>query len=429
MNSTNHQYITKYFTANDQPILKSPASEEELKNLTGIVYLFFNKINHKVYVGQYKHSFYKRYSKKRENWYKYAKNPHFKYALKLFFAENFEIFILEHSINNLTALDLMEITYIDMYYSCNNKFGYNKTIGGNRTTLFCDEIKNKLKIKRESRKEIFVHKAKIIHENKFDYSNIVFNGMTYKVENILCNKCHKTFNQLATCHVQGQGCPECGRNRRRIAQRMTKEEFIEKAIIKHGNEFDYCLDNFINIKSFIKVKHKNCGYEFYVTVSNHLYKNIKTNACPKCRKGNMVTSGKGIVKVDPINNTVVEKFVSIAKAEKSMGCSHMTDALKSGKILKGFIWKYSDGFCYKKRKVARKLKNIFEKFIKRSIEKYGDERFEYDVSSYSGLHYPVNIFCNICCKWFSRIARQHLKCIERYCPNCKNVKNKILFSP
>lgn len=58
-----------------------------------------------------------------------------------------------------------------------------------------------------SRKE-FLQKAKTVHGDKYDYSKLVYKGLTSKVT-ILCHK-HGKFRQKASNHIyQGSGCPKC----------------------------------------------------------------------------------------------------------------------------------------------------------------------------------------------------------------------------
>lgn len=54
---------------------------------------------------------------------------------------------------------------------------------------------------------LFIHQAKKVHGELYDYSNTVFNGKNKHVD-ILCKK-HGTFSQQANSHISGAGCPIC----------------------------------------------------------------------------------------------------------------------------------------------------------------------------------------------------------------------------
>ena len=59
-----------------------------------------------------------------------------------------------------------------------------------------------------SNREDFVKKAKLIHGEKYDYSNVVYCGSHIKVE-IICNK-HGAFNMTPADHLyHNEGCPLC----------------------------------------------------------------------------------------------------------------------------------------------------------------------------------------------------------------------------
>lgn len=56
--------------------------------------------------------------------------------------------------------------------------------------------------------EEFVRKSKEVHGEKYDYSSVEYIGANYKVL-IIC-PIHGIFEQRASAHLDGQGCPLCG---------------------------------------------------------------------------------------------------------------------------------------------------------------------------------------------------------------------------
>lgn len=58
--------------------------------------------------------------------------------------------------------------------------------------------------------EKFIEKASLIHDNKYDYSKVVYTKTEDKVE-IICKE-HGSFMQTPHNHLQGAGCPKCGRH-------------------------------------------------------------------------------------------------------------------------------------------------------------------------------------------------------------------------
>ena len=97
--------------------------KEELPYKGGI-YLFENKINGKVYVGQSVNI-----HKRIINHFNSNPELYFHRALKKYGIENFNIYILEY-LEQKEEMNTREIYYIDKYNSNNPDFGYNLTKGG-----------------------------------------------------------------------------------------------------------------------------------------------------------------------------------------------------------------------------------------------------------------------------------------------------------
>ena len=70
--------------------------------------------------------------------------------------------------------------------------------------------------KKRSRKvflstEQFIERAKKVHEDLYDYSDVRYVKSATKVR-IKCKK-HGVFEQSANSHLSGHGCKECGRKK------------------------------------------------------------------------------------------------------------------------------------------------------------------------------------------------------------------------
>ena len=80
--------------------------------------------------------------------------------------------------------------------------------------------------------ETFVEAAKLKHNNKYDYSKMVFIDMKTKIC-IICPE-HGEFWQTPHNHVNGQGCPKCAG-----VAKITLDEFKERSNKCHNNKYDY----------------------------------------------------------------------------------------------------------------------------------------------------------------------------------------------
>lgn len=139
-------------------------------------------------------------------------------------------------------------------------------------------------------KDVFISRSNEIHQNKYDYSKVELKGSDKKVC-IIC-PIHGPFWQKAIYHYRGYGCPTCGGN-----LRLTNEEFIKKAKIIHGNEYDYskveCKGNKTKV-CIICPKHG----EWWVSPNNHL----RGSRCPSCFGTPKHTKDEFIEKANLIHN-------------------------------------------------------------------------------------------------------------------------------
>jgi hypothetical protein len=88
-------------------------------------------------------------------------------------------------------------------------------------------------------KEQYILEASKLHNNKYDYSEILELPKRDTRVDIICPT-HGIFNQSFHKHLQGDGCKKCGIEktaRERIEK--AKNKFINEANIKHDNKYDY----------------------------------------------------------------------------------------------------------------------------------------------------------------------------------------------
>jgi Zn finger protein HypA/HybF involved in hydrogenase expression len=98
----------------------------------------------------------------------------------------------------------------------------------------CGQEINKLK----KTKEKFIREAELVHGNKYNYNRANYIGARDKIE-IYCNTHKEYFWQIAGSHISGHGCSKCSTEITHNKQRSTFKDFIEKAILVHGNKYDY----------------------------------------------------------------------------------------------------------------------------------------------------------------------------------------------
>jgi hypothetical protein len=121
----------------------------------------------------------------------------------------------------------------------------------------------------------FIDRAKLIHGDKYDYSEVEYTG-AYKPVTIIC-KIHGSFTQIPHYHLDKSGCTVCGKEIRASKKRKSVDYFIEKFKNKHGSRYDYSLITNIESCRKVRILCKEHGV-FKQSPSNH----IKGAGCPLC---------------------------------------------------------------------------------------------------------------------------------------------------
>lgn len=120
----------------------------------------------------------------------------------------------------------------------------------------------------------FIQKSKLIHGDKYDYSNV--NYLRNKIRiNIICPK-HGEFEQVPNNHLKGYGCLECGK---KIKKRLTPNEFITRSNKIHNNKFDYSLVSFGGVMEKVEIICPKHGV-FKQAVNGHL----SGRGCRECNQ-------------------------------------------------------------------------------------------------------------------------------------------------
>ena len=106
------------------------------------------------------------------------------------------------------------------------------------------------RIKKLTKKK-FIERAKKIHGNKYDYSKVKYIDYETPVR-IIC-PIHGEFQQSPNSHLHSYGCPKCGRKNINVDRKLTTEEFIKKAKEVHGDKYDYSKVEYKNNKTPVTI--------------------------------------------------------------------------------------------------------------------------------------------------------------------------------
>lgn len=123
--------------------------------------------------------------------------------------------------------------------------------------------------------QTFIERANKVHNNFYDYTKSVYKNYNTFVT-IVC-PIHGEFQQRPNNHINNQGCPKCGIEKRSKTITHTTDQFIKKASEKHNNYYSYEKAVYLTNKEKIIV---TCPVhrDFSINASQH----IQGSGCQKC---------------------------------------------------------------------------------------------------------------------------------------------------
>lgn len=143
-----------------------------------------------------------------------------------------------------------------------------------------------------------------LYKKNYDFSNSIYVNKN-SILDVIC-PLHGSFKMKASYLLYGgRYCPKCSIAHKKERFSLTKEEFIHKANLVHGNKrYDYSLTDYTNNKTKVKIichKKDVNGYEhgaFEQTPANHL----AYRGCPKCKDDKLIYENKLFVHLCEIFN-------------------------------------------------------------------------------------------------------------------------------
>ena len=261
-------------------------------------------------------------------------------------------------------------------------------------------------------KGIFITKANIKHNNKYDYSKTEYIDSKTKIC-IICPE-HGEFWQIPANHLKGMGCPKCAAEKIRNLKLKSTEQFIKDAIKIHGDKYDYSKTQYIGNDKKICIICPEHG-EFWQNPNSHL----SGCKCPECAKKCMPT------KMD--TNSFIEKAKEIHGNKYDYSKTVYKGTIKKVTITCPVHGEFEQiAFVHLQGsgcpKCADNQPITTEEFIKRSKEKHGN-RYDYSKSEYKNNRTKIEIICHkkdingIEHGSFFTIPHSHMQ--GSGCPKCK----------
>ena len=281
-------------------------------------------------------------------------------------------------------------------------------------TRGCDICKREAKAKEVSREglERFLNKAKQLHGDRYDYSEVVYVNNSTKV-NVICGKeGHGRFEISPANHTKKrhpQGCQKCSNEKNGSRCRKTTEEFVKQAEEVHGaGRFDYSKAVYEGSnKKVLLICHKHEEpYEFHQHAGSHL----KGIGCPKC-SGRLKRTTEGFIKEarekwgEQFDYSKVEYKTNNAKV--IIGCKKEGHGFFEQVANSHLVGMVGCTWCNKMRKFS------LEDFLERAGKKYGDQ-YDYSNVSFRDSREKITVVCRDHGS-FETTPAGHLR---RRCPQC-----------
>ncbi len=262
--------------------------------------------------------------------------------------------------------------------------------------------------------ELFIKRARVIHNNQYDYSKVEYKTARKKV-NVICPE-HGLFSQVPDSHIRGNGCPKCSN-----IYSPTTREWIEKAKKIHGNRYDYSKTVYKKTHSKVSIICKEHGV-FLQTPANHL----NGNNCPKCT-GNYMDKSFFIQKANEIykdksgaplyDYSLVDYVDSSTKVTIICHNKDPETGKEHGEFNKTPNTLLTQHGCPKcGLESLRQIKSLTRLSNKEFLDKAFPNEYEY-LNGYKTAASKMHIKCKKCGHKFWQKANNHL--MGAGCPACK----------
>jgi hypothetical protein len=246
--------------------------------------------------------------------------------------------------------------------------------------------------------ETFIGRSKAVHGERYDYSQVRYVNSYTKVT-IVCRK-HGPFEQNPSNHVSnGAGCPECSGRKG-----LTTEKFIENAEAVHGDRYDYSQAEYVNSTTNVTIICPDHG-PFSQTPGNHI---TGKTGCPECSGVSRVTTEAFIEKAKAIHGDRYDYSLVECVNSRSNITIICPDHGPYQQIAHNHLCKTGCPECGGTKPLTTEL------FIEKAKAIHGD-RYDYSLVEYVNSRTDVTIICADH-GLFKQTGRKHLS--EQGCPVC-----------
>lgn len=248
----------------------------------------------------------------------------------------------------------------------------------------------------------FIEKARAVHGDRYDYSKVDYQGNSKKVE-IICPE-HGSFFPKPLNHIANQsGCPACAG-----CQRTTRDDFIARARLAHGDKYDYSQADYQGVDTPVTIICPTHG-----AFLQSPYDHTRGHGCREC----------GIEKSATANRRTLQDFIQKARQfhgdkydYSRVQYKNSTTPVEINCQLHGPFWQVPQDHItrYGCAACSGLLPITKEQFIERSTAAHGS-RYDYSETVFEAFSKPASIRCEFH-GVFWQVAKAHAD--GHGCPAC-----------
>jgi hypothetical protein len=220
--------------------------------------------------------------------------------------------------------------------------------------------------------EDFIKKAEETHGDKYDYSKSVYSRALNKLV-IICKE-HGEFEQAASKHMGGQGCPECKKTKLREVFALTREEFIAQAIKLHGDKYEYEKVNYVNNGVKVIIFCKKHKEDFLQAPGHHINDG---RGCPRCGTERGASLQTGITKNILNRMESGAKHLEINSDQYPNAGIYFIENLEDGRKYIGSSVSVYTRISTHKYRLSKKIHANAK--LQNAVNKYGIDNFKFEV--------------------------------------------------
>jgi hypothetical protein len=262
-----------------------------------------------------------------------------------------------------------------------------------------------------------------IHNNIYDYSKVIWNGSDNDIH-VICNL-HGDFIIRAQDHKNGRGCQKCSKENRIQYNKHNTEIFVEKAIRKWGDVYDYSKVDYKGSNDKVIIICKKHG-EFEQLPPTHL-----NSGCGSCGRE---TNKRNLYLKERCKNEFISKANVIHKNTyeylKTVYTTVITKITITCKIHGDFSMSPNNHLrgqgcpaCGREQSNVAKLKG-FDEYECEFMKLYGD-KYDYSSVLWEGGSRPITVVCK---RHGDFQILPYLHKIGKECQKCSNQHSGISMS-